>query len=179
MPCAAWLGTNRTATFPPDGPQHRHEAHNNWDTEFDFTDANYEKVGGVALASTPRLSFACSARLQQWGCLFPAHASVLLHGAPCMPPPNPASQPSSPQAAEIISRYPTNYKASAVIPLLDLAQQQNDGWLSLAAMNRVAKVLDMPEIRVYEVGTGRHLGWRGGGVRACAADMDNGQGAAT
>lgn len=24
--------------------QHRHEAHNNWDTEFDFTDANYEKV---------------------------------------------------------------------------------------------------------------------------------------
>jgi NADH dehydrogenase (ubiquinone) flavoprotein 2 len=54
--------------------------------------------------------------------------------------------------AEVISRYPSNYKASALIPLLDLAQQQNDGWLSLAAMNRVAKVLDMPEIRVYEVG---------------------------
>lgn len=53
--------------------------------------------------------------------------------------------------AEIISRYPTNYKASALIPLLDLAQQQNDGWLSLAAMNRVAKILDMAEIRVYEV----------------------------
>lgn len=56
------------------------------------------------------------------------------------------------QVAEVISRYPSNYKASALIPLLDLAQQQNDGWLSLAAMNRVAKVLDMPEIRVYEVG---------------------------
>jgi NADH:ubiquinone oxidoreductase subunit E len=51
-----------------------------------------------------------------------------------------------------MSRYPSNYKASAVIPLLDLAQQQNSGWLSLAAMNRVAKVLDMAEIRVYEVG---------------------------
>ncbi|KAI7842350.1 hypothetical protein COHA_003990 [Chlorella ohadii] len=52
-----------------------------------------------------------------------------------------------------MSRYPTNYKASAVIPLLDLAQQQNEGWLSLAAMNRVAKILDMAEIRVYEVAT--------------------------
>ncbi|KIY97508.1 NADH dehydrogenase (ubiquinone) flavoprotein 2 [Monoraphidium neglectum] len=54
---------------------------------------------------------------------------------------------------KIISRYPPNYKASAVIPLLDLAQQQNEGWLSLSALNRVAKVLDMPEIRVYEVAT--------------------------
>lgn len=37
--------------------------------------------------------------------------------------------------------------------MLDLAQQQNDGWLSLAAMRRVAKVLDMAEIRVFEVAT--------------------------
>jgi Thioredoxin-like [2Fe-2S] ferredoxin len=50
-----------------------------------------------------------------------------------------------------MSRYPTNYKQSAVIPVLDLAQQQNGGWLSLAAMNRVANVLDMAPIRVYEV----------------------------
>jgi NADH:ubiquinone oxidoreductase subunit E len=55
------------------------------------------------------------------------------------------------QVAEIMSRYPTNYKQSAVIPVLDLAQQQNGGWLSLAAMNRVANVLDMAPIRVYEV----------------------------
>lgn len=27
--------------------QHRHEPHNNWDTEFDFTDANYERVGAA------------------------------------------------------------------------------------------------------------------------------------
>ena len=44
------------------------------------------------------------------------------------------------QVAEVVSRYPTNYKQSAVIPLLDLAQQQNEGWLSLAAMNKVAEV---------------------------------------
>lgn len=54
---------------------------------------------------------------------------------------------------EIIANYPPNYKASAVIPLLDLAQQQNGGWLPLAAMNRVASVLGMANIRVYEVAT--------------------------
>ena len=37
-----------------------------------------------------------------------------------------------------MSRYPSNYKQSAVIPLLDLAQQQNGGWLSLAALTRVS-----------------------------------------
>uniref|UniRef100_A0A7S2QTK6 NADH dehydrogenase [ubiquinone] flavoprotein 2, mitochondrial n=1 Tax=Chlamydomonas chlamydogama TaxID=225041 RepID=A0A7S2QTK6_9CHLO len=54
---------------------------------------------------------------------------------------------------DIINRYPPNYKQSAIIPVLDIAQQQNKGWLSLAAMNRVAKILEMPEIRVYEVAT--------------------------
>ena len=57
------------------------------------------------------------------------------------------------QVAELLSKYPTNYKQSAVIPMLDLAQQQNGGYLSLSAMNRVAKILDMAEIRVYEVAT--------------------------
>jgi len=51
----------------------------------------------------------------------------------------------------IIARYPPNYKASAVIPVLDLVQQMNGGWLSLTAMNKVAQILEMPEIRVYEV----------------------------
>lgn len=54
---------------------------------------------------------------------------------------------------EIISRYPPNYKASAVIPVLDLAQQQNGGWLTLNTMNQVAQVLGMAPIRVYEVAT--------------------------
>jgi NADH dehydrogenase (ubiquinone) flavoprotein 2 len=54
---------------------------------------------------------------------------------------------------EITDRYPPNYKASAVIPLLDLAQQQNSGWISLAAMNRIGTILEMAPIRVYEVAT--------------------------
>ena len=54
--------------------------------------------------------------------------------------------------AEILSRFPTNYKQSACIPLLDLAQKQNNGWLNLAAMNRVAEVIEVAPIRVYEVG---------------------------
>jgi NADH dehydrogenase (ubiquinone) flavoprotein 2 len=54
-------------------------------------------------------------------------------------PPHPTPSPS-PQVEEIISRYPPNYRASAVIPVLDLAQQQNGGWLSLNTMNKVAQV---------------------------------------
>ena len=57
------------------------------------------------------------------------------------------------KVAEIVGRYPSNYKAAAVIPLLDLAQQQNNGWLSISAMNRVAAVLGMADMRVYEVAT--------------------------
>jgi NADH dehydrogenase (ubiquinone) flavoprotein 2 len=37
--------------------------------------------------------------------------------------------------------------------LLDLAQRQHGGWLPVAAMDKVAKILDMPPIRVYEVAT--------------------------
>ena len=55
------------------------------------------------------------------------------------------------QVAEILSRFPTNYKQSACIPLLDLAQKQNNGWLNLAAMNRVAEIIEVAPIRVYEV----------------------------
>ncbi|KAB1206338.1 NADH dehydrogenase [ubiquinone] flavoprotein 2, mitochondrial [Morella rubra] len=78
---------------------------------------------------------------------------------------------------EIISHYPSNYKQSAVIPLLDLAQQQHGGWLPVSAMNanvalpwnaagcvnlcndivlwmpQVAKVIEVAPIRVYEVAT--------------------------
>lgn len=52
---------------------------------------------------------------------------------------------------KVIQRYPPNYKQSAVIPVLDLVQQMNGGWLSLNAMNKVAEVLGMEPIRVYEV----------------------------
>ncbi|KAE8660787.1 NADH dehydrogenase flavoprotein 2 [Hibiscus syriacus] len=54
---------------------------------------------------------------------------------------------------EILSHYPSNYKQSAVIPLLDLAQQQHGGWLPVSAMNAVANVIEVAPIRVYEVAT--------------------------
>lgn len=53
---------------------------------------------------------------------------------------------------EIIARYPSQYKKAAVMPILDLGQRQNKGWTSISVMNAVAKLLDMPRMRVYEVG---------------------------
>jgi hypothetical protein len=53
----------------------------------------------------------------------------------------------------ILSMYPEGHKAAAAIPLLDLAQRQHDGWLPLSAMNRVAEILNMARMRVYEVRT--------------------------
>lgn len=54
-------------------------------------------------------------------------------------------------AKEIISRYPSQYKKAAVMPILDLGQRQNKGWTSISVMNAVAKLLEMPKMRVYEV----------------------------
>ncbi|CDU23259.1 probable NADH-ubiquinone oxidoreductase 24 kDa subunit, mitochondrial precursor [Sporisorium scitamineum] len=56
-------------------------------------------------------------------------------------------------AQEIISHYPEQYKKAAMIPLLDLGQRQNSGWVSISVMNYVAKLLEMPPMRVYEVAT--------------------------
>jgi len=55
------------------------------------------------------------------------------------------------RAKTIIAKYPAGRQRSAVMPLLDLAQRQNAGWLPRAAMDHVASMLDMAPIRVYEV----------------------------
>jgi len=55
------------------------------------------------------------------------------------------------QAEGYIARYPEGRQASAVIYLLYIAQAQNGGWLSPAAIEHVAEVLEMAPIRVYEV----------------------------
>ncbi|HXQ50458.1 MAG TPA: NADH-quinone oxidoreductase subunit NuoE [Stellaceae bacterium] len=52
-----------------------------------------------------------------------------------------------------IAKYPPGRQASAVLPLLDLAQRQHGNWLPRAAMDHVAELLAMPPIRVYEVAT--------------------------
>jgi len=51
-----------------------------------------------------------------------------------------------------IAKYPAGRQASAIIPLLWRAQEQ-EGWLSRPAIEGVAGMLDMPYIRALEVAT--------------------------
>ncbi len=60
--------------------------------------------------------------------------------------------------ARAVAKYPAGKQASAVIPLLDIAQRQmkrqtGSAWVPTAAMNTIAKRLGMAPIRVYEVAT--------------------------
>jgi NADH-quinone oxidoreductase E subunit len=57
------------------------------------------------------------------------------------------------QAKAHIAKYPPGRQASAVLPLLWIAQYQNGGWLPKAAMDYIAELLAMAPIRVYEVAT--------------------------
>lgn len=52
-----------------------------------------------------------------------------------------------------IAKYPEGRQQSAVMPLLDLAQRQHDGWLPRVAMDYVADLLEVPRIIAYEVAT--------------------------
>ena len=54
---------------------------------------------------------------------------------------------------EILKKYPKKNKKSAVMPLLYLAQKQNENWIPLVAMKYIANYLSMPYISVYEVAT--------------------------
>lgn len=62
------------------------------------------------------------------------------------------SRENQDKVATILAKYPDRHKASAVMPLLDLAQRQQ-GWLSQATMDHIASLLSMAPIRVYEVAT--------------------------
>ena len=57
------------------------------------------------------------------------------------------------KAKEILKKYPEKNKKSAVMPLLYLAQKQNQNWIPLAAMKYIAKYLSISYINVYEVAT--------------------------
>ena len=57
------------------------------------------------------------------------------------------------KAKEIIARYPEGKQKSALLPLLHLAQEENNGWLSVEAMDYVAELLQLKSIEVYEVAT--------------------------
>jgi len=79
------------------------------------------------------------------------------------------SDENLPVVEDILSRYPKGFQKSAVMPLLDLAQRQiadeavkaelNEdkkpcgGWIPQAAMDEIARIIDVPAIKVYEVAT--------------------------
>ena len=54
-----------------------------------------------------------------------------------------------------LAKFPPQYKASATIPLLYIAQEQegSGNWLRLNAMNKIAELLEVPPMKVYEVAT--------------------------
>ena len=62
------------------------------------------------------------------------------------------SADSMAKAKRIIAKYPPGRQASAVIPLLDIAQRQ-EGWVTRPAIEEIAKFLGMAPIRVLEVAT--------------------------
>jgi NADH-quinone oxidoreductase subunit E len=52
-----------------------------------------------------------------------------------------------------IAKYPPGRQASAVIAIMWIAQDQNEGWVSEAAIRTVADMVDMPHIRALEIAT--------------------------
>ncbi|HEY1097142.1 MAG TPA: NAD(P)H-dependent oxidoreductase subunit E, partial [Alphaproteobacteria bacterium] len=66
---------------------------------------------------------------------------------------------------DIFALYPEGRQKSAVMPLLDLAQRQvaetgpygpyavGGGWIPRAAMDEIARLIDVAPIKVYEVAT--------------------------
>ena len=54
---------------------------------------------------------------------------------------------------KLLLKYPEDRKKSAVMPLLYLAQRQNNNWIPLAALRLISNILNMSYIKVYEVAT--------------------------
>lgn len=50
---------------------------------------------------------------------------------------------------KILAKFPSNWKRSAIIALLTLAQKQSNNFLSLNAMRKVAKITEVNEMDVY------------------------------
>jgi NADH-quinone oxidoreductase subunit E len=53
----------------------------------------------------------------------------------------------------LVARYPEGKQKSALLPVLHLAQDSFDGWLSTETMDYVAELLNITPIEVYEVAT--------------------------
>ena len=55
------------------------------------------------------------------------------------------------QAKNIIAQYPEHRQKSAILPILDLAQRQNENYLNSKVIEYVADMLDVAYIKAYEV----------------------------
>ncbi len=53
----------------------------------------------------------------------------------------------------LVARYPEGKQKSALLPVLHLAQDSFDGWLSTETMDYVSELLNITPIEVYEVAT--------------------------
>lgn len=65
---------------------------------------------------------------------------------------------SAAEIATVLAKYPPGKQASAVLPLLYVAQRQmgratGSAWVPIKAMDEIGRLLAMPPIRVYEVAT--------------------------
>jgi len=64
-----------------------------------------------------------------------------------------SSEKAMEQIKELISHYPADKQQSALIPILHIVQEENNGWLSTQIMDKVAEILSIQPIEVYEVAT--------------------------
>ncbi len=80
-------------------------------------------------------------------CVLVCACQTVYSASPCTQPltraytltltPSPFPTESLKRIETILSWYPKGYEKAAMIPLLDLAQRQNQNWLSLSAMHKV------------------------------------------
>lgn len=63
------------------------------------------------------------------------------------------TEPLMARINELISRYPADKKKSALLPVLHVVQDAHNDWLSVGLMDKVAEILEIKPIEVYEVVT--------------------------
>ncbi|MDZ5761621.1 NADH-quinone oxidoreductase subunit NuoE [Lyticum sinuosum] len=55
------------------------------------------------------------------------------------------------EVSKILSKYPLEYKRSAIMPLLHLAQKQNNGWISYPIVEYISNIVGIPAIKILEI----------------------------
>ncbi|KAH3674416.1 hypothetical protein WICMUC_003253 [Wickerhamomyces mucosus] len=82
---------------------------------------------------------------------YSSHINAIHRNTPKNNPSIPFQFQNKFEVDQIIAKYPSQYKKAATIPLLTLGQFENNGFCSISVMNEVAKILEIPAMRVYEV----------------------------